>query len=319
MSNCNSLRPYPNDGFLTWWAHYGDAHYHALQTLFKARVKRMLFNFTYTYSHSIGNIPLDESNGSAGRQTLTWAGNPSLDKGNTQINRPHIFVGNVIVPLPELQGSNPWVRGVAGGWQVGAITMAQSGPSMTISQPGLSENTALLVDPTLALGLNSLYGTGNAGPPWHPGENHRPDIVPGVSCESGRSGPAIYNPAAFTVIGHAIGTPGNEPMGFCHGPKFVSTDFSLQKNWKVGERFTLQFRMDAFNLFNHPNFNPAYNQYSPPIGSVNCGPADAEGKYQPCSPANNIITAATSGGNLKATSIVPNNDREFQYGLRIIF
>ena len=39
MSNCNTLRPYPNNGFLTWWAHHGDANYHALQMLYKARVK----------------------------------------------------------------------------------------------------------------------------------------------------------------------------------------------------------------------------------------------------------------------------------------
>ncbi|HET7207124.1 MAG TPA: hypothetical protein VFI95_11170 [Terriglobales bacterium] len=304
---------------MTWWAHLGDAHYHGLQTMFKAKVKRMLFNFTYTYSHSIGNLPMDESGGTAGIQTLTWAGNPSLDKGNTQINRPHMFVGNLVIPLPELNGSNPWVRGVAGGWQVGAITMAQSGPSTTITQPGLSENTAALVDPSMALGLNSLYGTGNNGPPWHPGENRRPDVVPGVSCTSGRHGPQIYNPAAFTVIGHVIGTIGNEPTGFCQGPRFVNTDFSLQKNWKVGERVSLQFRLDAFNLFNHPNFQPNYNQYSPPIGSVNCGAADGNGLYQPCSPINNLITAATPGGNLQATAIVANNDREIQYGFRITF
>ena len=44
------------------------------------------------------------------RQTLTWAGNPSLDRGNTQINRPSIFVANLLVPLPELKGHNALVQ-----------------------------------------------------------------------------------------------------------------------------------------------------------------------------------------------------------------
>jgi hypothetical protein len=314
MSNCNSLRPYPNDGFLTWWAHYGDAHYHALQTLFRARINRMLFNATYTYSHSIGNVPLDESNGTANYQTLTWAGNPSLDKGNTQINRPHMFVANVLVPLPELKGTNPFVQGTLGGWQVSTIFTAESGASTTVFASGLSENANLVAG--TASGLNSLYGTGNAGPPWAPGSNRRPFIT-GTSCTAGRKADQIYNPDAFTVVGHTIGSLGNEPAGFCAGPRFVNDDFSLQKTWKVRERLSLQFRLDAFNFFNHPNFQP--NNPGNPIGAVNCGSADATGLYQPCSPTNNLITTALPGNNMKATAIINNNDREIQYGLKITF
>jgi hypothetical protein len=311
----NALRPYPNDGFLTWWAHYGDAHYHALQTMFKGKIKGALINATYTYSHSVGDVPLDESNGSANYQTLTWAGNPSLDRGNTQINRPHIFVANLLVPLPELRGSNAFVKNSLGGWMIGGITTAESGPSTTINSSGLSENTALLADPTQALGLNALYGTGNMGPAWAPGSNRRPSIT-GTSCTAGASGANIYNPAAFTVVGQAIGTIGNEPLGYCQGPKFVSTDLTLQKNWKIGERVGLQFRLDTFNLFNHPNFSP--NDNGSPIGAVNCGAA-VGGLYQPCSPTNNMITAMQAGGTLAATSIIANNDREIQYGFRITF
>jgi hypothetical protein len=314
-TNCNSLRPYANDGFLTWWAHYGDANYHALQTLFKAKWRGALITATYTYSHSIGNVPLDESNGTANTQTLTWAGNPSLDRGNTQINRPHMFVGNVLVPLPELRGHNALVRNVAGGWAVGGITTAESGPSTTINSGGLSENTALLVADA-STSLNSLYGTGNEGPPWNHGSNRRPSIT-GASCTSGASGANIYNPAAFTVVGQEIGTLGNEPLGYCHGPKFVTTDFTLQKNWKIGERVGLQFRLDTFNLFNHPNFSP--NANGSPIGGVNCGSANGSGRYEPCSSTNNLITVMQPGGNLAAQAVVANSDREIQYSFRITF
>jgi hypothetical protein len=318
MSNCNSLRPYPNYGFLTWWAHYGDAHYNSLQALFKARISRAMLNFAYTYSHSIGNVPLDESNGTANYQTLTWAQNPSLDKGNTQINRPHMFVANVVVPLPELRGANPFLRHAFGGWQTSTILTAQSGPSTTFFAAGLSENTGMLANPNApgAGALNALYGTGNAGPPWAPGSNRRPFIT-GESCTAGRKGPQIYNPGAFGAVGQTIGTLGNEPPGFCAGPRFVSDDFSIQKTWKLTERFNLQFRIDAFNFFNHPNFAP--NANGNPMGSVNCGAANAAGKYQPCTATNNLITLQQPGANLQATGIVANNDREFQYGLKLIF
>jgi hypothetical protein len=110
---------------------------------------------------------------------------------------------------------------------------------------------------------------------------------------------------------------GNEPTGFCQGPKFVSTDMTIQKTWKLGERFGLQFRMDAFNIFNHPNFAP--NANGNPLGAVNCGPANGAGLYNPCSPTNNLITAMQPGSNLAANAIVANNSREFQYGLRFTF
>jgi hypothetical protein len=284
----------------------------------------MLFNITYTYSHSIGNVPLDESNGTANYQTLTWAGNPSLDKGNTQINRPHIFVANVVVPLPELKGQNPFVQGALGGWQVGTILTAESGPSTTVFASGMSENVGLLQgcqngtdDPAChPSGLNALYGTGNAGPPWAPGSNRR-TFITGTSCTAGRHADQIYNPDAFSVVGHTIGSMPNEPSGYCAGPRFVNDDFSVQKTWKVGERLSLQFRLDAFNFFNHPNFQP--NNPGNPIGNVNCGNPDAQGLYAPCSPTNNLITTQLPGNNMKATAIINNNDREFQYGLRFIF
>ena len=320
-SNCNSLRPYSNYGFLTWWGHSGDAHYNALQALFKARLWRgSLVNVSYTWSHSIANVPLDESNGTANYQTLNLISNPSLDTGNSQINRPNIFVANFVMPLPELKGMNPFVRGALGGWQVSTILIAENGPSTTMYQSGIGENKSRLAnssDPNAGT-VNSLYGTGNAGPSWAPGSNRRPDVT-GVSCNAGSHSNFVYNPAAFTVIGHAIGTIGNEPQGYCHGPSYVDDDLSLQKTWKVTERVNLQFRMDAFNLFNHPNFNP--NSSNNAIGSVNCGPADANGHYQACSAANNIITASTpvSASATKQTGIINNNDRELQYGLKITF
>jgi hypothetical protein len=320
--NINVFRPYPNDGFLTWWAHYGDSKYNALQTVFNGKIKGAFVKAAYTYSHSTGDVPLDESNGTANYQTLNLGSNPRLDQGNTQLNRPHVFVANLLVPLPDLKGQNAWVRQTVGGWAVGGITTAESGPSTTINTASISENAGALVpqDPTnpatLPLGLNALYGTGNLGPPWAPGSNRRPFIT-GTSCTAKASGPNIYNPAAFTVVSQTIGTMGNEPLGYCQGPKYVSSDFTLQKNWKVTERVGIQFRFDFFNVFNHPNFSP--NDNGSPIGNVNCGTANGSGQYFPCSPTNNVITAMQPGASLAATSIVANNDREIQYGFRLSF
>lgn len=318
-SSCQSLRPYNNYDFLTWWAHLGDAHYHALQTVFKSRISRVLLNLSYTWSHSIGDVPLDEANGSVNYQTLTSAFNPGIDNGNTQINRPQIFVGNIIVPLPELRGSRAILREVAGGWQISSIFTAESGPSTTIFQGSIAENRTLLLNPAdpNAGTLNSAYGTGADSPGWNPGANHRPDVT-GTDCNAGQDGPSVFNPAAFTLVGHIIGQVGNERSGYCHGPKYVDTDLTVQKTWKMGERANLQFSLSAFNIFNHPNFGYPGGAPGSPVGSVNCGAA-VGGLYNACSPTNNVISTETSGSSLKLSSIIPNNDREIQYGLKITF
>ena len=79
---------------------------------------------------------------------------------------------------------------------------------------------------------------------------------------------------------------------------YVNTDFSVDKNWRVwGERVRIQFRLDFFNLFNHANFTVAtrstVSRWYDCFQIVNCGPANAAGLYQPCSPTNNIITRQT--------------------------
>jgi hypothetical protein len=53
--------------------------------------------------------------------------------------------------------------------------------------------------------LNSLTGNGHSA-------NNRPNIVPGVGCNSGESGKQILNPVAFTFVGYVIGTVGDAPI-----------------------------------------------------------------------------------------------------------
>ena len=80
----------------------------------------------------------------------------------------------------------------------------------------------------------------------------------------------------------------------------------------------VEFRLDAFNFFNHANFNAGtQGGAGNPIGSVNCGSANAAGLYQPCTATNNVITQ-TAGSDLHATAII-GRARELQYGLKITF
>ena len=54
--------------------------------------------------------------------------------------------------------------------------------------------------------------------------------------------------------GYKLTTFGNSGIGECYGPGLANTDFSVHKRFKVGEKVSLQFRMEFFNLFNKVQF-----------------------------------------------------------------
>ncbi|MBX6361850.1 MAG: hypothetical protein IRZ03_17445, partial [Acidobacterium ailaaui] len=320
----NLLRPYPaggNNGTLTYWSRGGSSNYNGLQIMLQSRVGNALqLGAAYTWSHALADVQIDDSSGGIGSQARTYYTDPRLDYGTSDVNRPNMFIANVTYFLPKLQGAN-WVeRGVLGGWEMTSIIAAQNGNNFTIFQ-GAHENVSNLASGTTSqLNQNgALVETGFTSP-------LRP-LVTGQSCVSGRHGNTIINPGAFTLIGYQLGTiPSNmEPRGFCGGPNYNDTDFSVRKNWQAFEKLNIKFQMDFFNLFNHPNFNPSSLSQGSPIAGLNCGPSftDSTGKtaYNPCSASNNVVTHqdlqtgfGTSSGLLGSA-----NSRTIQYGLHFEF
>ncbi len=58
----------------------------------------------------------------------------------------------------------------------------------------------------------------------------------------------------FTVNGFKLGQIGNAGVGICSGPPTRERGLGLDKNFKITEHITAQFRMEFFNLFNHPQY-----------------------------------------------------------------
>jgi hypothetical protein len=300
----NAFRPADNFGQINQFEHNGKSDYHSLQALFRSRLGNYSsFQISYTYSHSIGNVQLDNSSGSVNSQAVTEQGAEFLDKGNTNINRPHILVANEVFYLPKLANHNAVVRDTIGGWELNSIISVSSGSSLTVFANGASG--------ALGSSLNSLQGSGfNA--------NNRPDIT-GSGCDSGQNGRQILNPDAFTLIGYTIGTVGNAPRGYCFGPNYRNVDAQLAKNWTFKERFRIKFSLDFFNLFNHANFNGGNLETANFNASgLLCGAGQTA-----CTPSNNVVSAqlgtpnSVSSGFGQATGVHPG--REIQYTLRFSF
>ncbi|MGH8575154.1 MAG: carboxypeptidase regulatory-like domain-containing protein, partial [Gammaproteobacteria bacterium] len=181
----NNLRPAPNFGFIAGFERSGSANYHSLQTMFKTRLfGRSQIQAAYTWSHSIGDAALDDSSGGASVNTRTDTFNASIDYGNTGINRPHIFVLNSVIYLPEFKKSNEFVQSTLGGWEFATIYTASSGSSIT---------------PRVANGSISNFQSAGLAGTGTTQSNVRPNRVAGVPCTIDTGEPfAIINPAAFT-------------------------------------------------------------------------------------------------------------------------
>ena len=345
----NSLRPATNFGQINDFGRRGHATYHSLQTLFRTRTSNnSQFQAAYTYSHSIGDVEGDNSSGSVNQEATTDLSHPALDKGNTNINRPHIFVANEVFFLPKLTNHNAFVQNTAGGWEVNSIITVESGASLSVFSSGATgaSSAAIACDPasvyapcvangntgtvTVASPLNSLIGTGY-------NNNNRP-LVTGTNCNAGESGRQILDPNAFTLIGYHLGTvdPKMAARGVCSGPPTRIFDLQFVKNWYFKEgRFRVKFSVDAFNIFNHANFLGSSLEgtgYTP--GSLVCNGTSPCGTRLILNPAtgalvnavqdltNNVVTAQGNaiGGFGQVNQVVPGHEsRQLQYGLKFTF
>jgi hypothetical protein len=344
----DAYRAANNFAMITGFARGGHATYHSLQALFRMQTGNFsTFQAAYTWGHSIGNVDLDNSSSGIGAEATTDQSNPGLDKGNTNINRPNIFVANEVLFLPKLASHGALIQNTLGGWEANSIVTLSQGSSLSIFSAGAGggcteyypyDSTAVDANgnslastctPAGTSTLSALAGTGYTG-------NNRP-LVTDVGCNTSRSGEQILNPAHFTLVGYALGTfPSNmEHRGSCYGAPYTDVDGQLAKNWYIKEKYRLKFSMDFFNLFNHPNFNSTNLEGANYTGGdLYCGgasPASAGGPGvpasgstgQPCSPTNNIVTSmaapSTVSNGFGAANAIAGTARQLQYALKFSF
>jgi hypothetical protein len=206
----------------------GNSSYHGLQVWLNRRFSdRLAFQAAYTWAHAISDVPLQSFTNST-----TDPFDYSLDKGDSDLDRRHTFVGNFVYGLPSFKQWGSAASHILGDWQLNGIFSYYGNTPVDITS-----------------GVNTYGTAGNVNP--------RPNLVPGVPLYLHTADKTQWlNPAAFSLPG--VGQLGSLGKGVIRGKPIHNVDFSIVKNWKFKESYGLQFRAEMFNAFNHANFG-GYN------------------------------------------------------------
>jgi hypothetical protein len=221
--------------------------YHGLQVgVNKALGHGLSVQGSYTFSKNLdgssGTTIGDPYVNSISSSLYYW--NPALRYGLSDTNITHNLVVSYIWMLPTLSTSPSILRAIAGGWQTGGILTIQTGQPMTaiVSGDAIGENNT---DPISY--PNRLTGSG-CGSLVNPG-----NVQHYIKTE------CLVFPTPIVFNGTNWLTGGNLGRNSIIGPGLGTLDFSLFKNnyvKKFSESFNAQFRFEAFNVFNRPNFAP---------------------------------------------------------------
>ena len=166
--------------------------------------------------------------------------------GRSDFNTPHVVVIHYVYELPFLKGNKSLVGKIAGGWNFSGVTQFQSGKPASVS----TSNDYAGVGP----GSGVQYWTVNGDPSLHGGDrafsfaNSDPNYWFRVTNPDGTQ---IFTAPRNGTYASAYN------RGIIQQPGFQNWNLAGMKNFQITERQRVQFRGDAFNWLNHPNWSGA--------------------------------------------------------------
>jgi hypothetical protein len=224
LRNTGYYRPNPDfRSFFYLTTNGAFSNYHALQVQYrKALTSGLQALVNYTYSHSLDNSSNDVVSGAN-------AISAARDYASSDFDARQSFSAALHYEIPSLAKSRA-ASALAKDWSLDLVGVARTGfpfnAQIFVVSPVLG---FAYIRPDLAAGQ----------PKWI----SNPHVAGGQS----------LNPAAF--LQPPAGLQGGEGRNDIPGFGLTQFDLSLAKRFALGERFRLQFRADAFNILNHPNFS----------------------------------------------------------------
>ncbi len=216
---------------------FGNSDYNAFELSLNKQVGFAHFLAGYTWAKSIDDT--------SGPTEPVDPYNPQKSRALSAFDMAQNFVVSYELQLPKFNNSNALVRSTAGGWELTGITRFTTGLPVTLSQDG----------------DRSLSGVGGIDTPNWDGKTIK-KFNPRSS-----TGRTYFDASQFSL--QDLGTEGSATRRFFHGPGLNNWDMALRKSIQIENRYSVEFRAEFFNVFNHTQFqNPGGNQSSASFGQV---------------------------------------------------
>jgi hypothetical protein len=223
----------------------GNSHYNSLQASLRGQIKSDLtLQVAYTFAKGYDTATNRDGNG----WDLNRISNPydrNYDYGPSVLDRRHNLVANFVYKIPLLKNSpSRALKSVAGGWEVSGVITAQTG-----------------------IPINVIIGGGSQSNNRLPSAQNRPNLTGDITYTK-----TIAQWFTGNFSSPAVGSWGNTPHNAVYGPGRFNWNMSLFKGFLFSETrgSKLEIRVEAFNLFNHPQWRGVNNNFSSSaFGQVN--------------------------------------------------
>ena len=303
----NLLRPYVGFRRIFGLQNVADSTYHALQATIRRTRGPLTVGASYTYSHSFDD--------SSDRSDASFVNSADIHSNwaSSSFDQRHLLTVNYVYDFPKMSrafhgwfGSDGqdhtsedeprpaaapsrFFRILFDEWQLSGITLYQSGTPFSVINSGSN----------LGIGLYDNAGVANgAGVGSYPDlvgnpKSALPATVPRTNAQS--LGPILYNPAAFAAPQGL--TFGNAGRNVLNNPSRLNFDMSLFKSFSVSEGKKLEFRAEAFNIFNHTQFRI----FNPNLGNsanntISCYGGGVDSPITAAGGLTQFFTRGTNGG-----------------------
>ncbi|MCW5982369.1 MAG: TonB-dependent receptor [Bryobacteraceae bacterium] len=244
--------PFPNFGRIQLVDNGGSGNYNSLGTKLTKRYSNgMTYLFSYTWSKSIDTATAIRNQGG---DTLFPQNSycRSCERARSSHDVRHRFVTSALWDMPFGRGRKYHIQNraadlIAGGWQVGSILTLQTGFPITMASGVDQSVTGAFFDRPNSTGSNAALPRGQQDPQ------------------------RFFDTSAFVL--QPRGTHGNVGRNTLTSPGIIGWDFSVLKDFELfslaDNPHKLQFRFEAFNFPNHPNWgNPDANVSSAAFGRI---------------------------------------------------
>jgi hypothetical protein len=309
----------PNFGSVRGMFYQGRSYFNALETQL---AKRMSHGFqvqgTFTWGRSVDTSSATLAGDAFGNSisSLNWF-DMRLTRGPSDFNVGRTMVINGTWDIPTAKSFSGPARWITDGWELGTIFTVSDGVPFTPTWGTGSDPANTLSSDDFAY-PNRLGGPGCATltNPGNPADYIKTQCFAIPTAPNAAFWNANCDPAPPSLGGpidpaslQCFNLRGNAGRNILVGPGVTSLDFSIFKNThvrRISENFNVQFRVEMFNILNHPNFAP------PGPGDGNTDIFDGTGTSLAPSPSN---PGGTAGVLLRTT--VP--ERQIQFAIKFVF